>query len=69
MEPLTPIIKKKQENNDLKDKEGKNYIFNLSYDENSIYFDVFYKSDILKEKYFLKTDLKGLKQSCKTFIF
>ena len=42
-------------------------ILNIFYDENNIYFEIFFKGDILNEKYFLSFDLNTLKKSCKTF--
>ena len=68
MEVQTSIINKKGlEKYELKDNEGKNYNIEYFYDENNIYFEIFFKGDILNEKYFLSFDLNTLKKSCKTF--
>ena len=68
MEAPSPSIKKiQQEKYELKDNEGKIYNIDLSLTENSIYFEIDFKGDILNEKYFLSSDLNTLKNSCKTF--
>jgi len=68
METETTFNKKKaKEKYELKDKEGNNYNIEFFYDENNIYFEIFFKDDILTEKYFLSLDLNTLKKSCKAF--
>ena len=68
MEVPTPNINKKgQEKYELKDNEGKKYYLDYSYDEMKIYFEIFFKDNIIREKYFLSLDLNSLKKSCKAF--
>lgn len=67
MEEPEPINKKIKEKYELNDKEGKNYDINISYDEKNIYFELFFSTEILKEKYTLDLDLNTLRKSCKTF--
>ena len=68
MEAATPIFnRKEQEKYELKDNEGKKYYVEYSYDETKIYFEIIFKDNIIKEKYFLSLDLNSLKKSCKAF--
>ena len=68
MEAATPIFNRKcLEKYELKDNEGKIYCVDYSYDEINIYFEVFFKDNIIREKYFLSLDLNSLKKSCKAF--
>ena len=68
MEAATPIFNRKcLEKYELKDNEGKIYCVDYSYDEINIYFEVFFKDNIIREKYFLLLDLNSLKKSCKAF--
>ena len=61
MEAPSPSIRKiQQEKYELKDNEGKIYNIDLSLTENSIYFEIDFKGDILSEKYFLSLDLNNL---------
>jgi len=67
MEVQTSANEKMIENFELYDEEGKQYNLRLSYDDKMIYFKLFFKTDILKEKFFINFDLGTLKKSCKTF--
>ena len=63
MEVQTSGSKSIIEKYELFDEEKKAYQLDLSYVEKIIYFELYFKSDILKEKYFINLDLDILKKS------